>query len=942
LDTQIKTTNGGVQTFTTTSTSLWSQFTGGGNVIQGLAMRFVGLQAILGMAQKGFQELKQWVDEGVKAFRSFEVQMASINAILTDTTRSALPAMNVAITQLSVNYGKSVTDLADSLRGITQAGFSVTNAMGILVTSTKLAIAGNIDLKAATETLDEVLNAYGMTAAHAQEISDKLFQTMARGQLTLDSLQSSLGYILPIAAEMGVSFDQISAAISTATRAGQHIDSVTRGLGLMLQGFGKQTKVVSDAMLKYGIDASYATIQSEGFFGVMKQINAATNKYGTQILPELIGNMRSLRVAMALTSDSGIKGMTDDMDYLKDSTGRTDDALTSMMNTQQKLADILEQSMQKVERSIGEAWSGVDIWWKKSQLWWGTLFSGGDADKAVNNFDSAVEKIRQSYIKNIIGLTSQKNISTIFTGFGKETPILKTVTEYNQNAKDIEDTSKLASTAYNAKTVIASLQAQAKKGIMNSDELKLLDSYFKELNLTMTYSYNTEGILDTNTINFSRTTKDLQTKIDNLINSLDTLTAIENISRDNIDAIKSSFDDAQSGIIDFESTILTLKSEIKDLNTTMEDNTTKLSLMKAKQPMEEFQEAAKMAMTYGPQYINQWTNVTDIAGNSMNTVLQTIYEYNSALEETKKETEKVTQANHDLQIQMQYNNLQELKIELTGMMRRRGNTRAEQRELKQLNIENTKLRIQELQTQYTADVANNEAINNSKETAYDEAMGILQGYTDFEQHQLFILEDTRQADIDNLQETINYEIGILDLKKQTLENDYKEMETDAQKYVTKLFEISSDPILTSAYEQLTGRSAFEDAMNAYQEYLDFIKNNPIPGGGSSALSKPIMTSSTGNFNWSGIGPSPRTLINGKLTGYADGIDYVPETGIYKLHEGEKVISANKNNGGNITININNPTVQNPADISKLANTLENVVRANLTDKNTGKSKYRMS
>jgi hypothetical protein len=64
-----------------------------------------------------------------------------------------------------------------------------------------------------------------------------------------------------------------------------------------------------------------------------------------------------------------------------------------------------------------------------------------------------------------------------------------------------------------------------------------------------------------------------------------------------------------------------------------------------------------------------------------------------------------------------------------------------------------------------------------------------------------------------------------------------------------------------------------------------------------------------------------------------------------LERGETVLSKNAStNGGNqtISININNPQISNDYDLSKVARTLENVVRANLINNKYGKSKYRMA
>ncbi len=53
----------------------------------------------------------------------------------------------------------------------------------------------------------------------------------------------------------------------------------------------------------------------------------------------------------------------------------------------------------------------------------------------------------------------------------------------------------------------------------------------------------------------------------------------------------------------------------------------------------------------------------------------------------------------------------------------------------------------------------------------------------------------------------------------------------------------------------------------------------------------------------------RSMMSGfstNISGFQTGTDYVPRTGIYRLHEGEKVISSTTNNSnmGGVTININ--------------------------------------
>ena len=937
-----------------------------GSQMNGVMLRFIGLNAIISYATQAYHQLRQFIDDGVASFRSFEVQMAQVNAILTSTSRNALPALEVGITQLSVQYGKSVDDLAKSLQNVTKAGFSVTDSMDILNTATKVSIAANATLETSVNTLTEVLNAYGMSASNVEVIADKLFQTMARGSLTFDSLQSALGYILPIASDAGIAFDDISAAISTATRQGQHIDSVTRGLGLMLQGLLNPTKAVTDALDKYGIQVDATSLETNGLTGFLEQVNEAMKKYGSQILPDIVTNMRSLRVAMALTSDEGIKGMTTDMQLLQDATGRTETALSSMMNTQQKYADILSQSMEKVGRSVGEAWSGVDIWWKKAQLWWGTLVSGGDADKAVQAFDSAVYQIRQSYIDNMV-TPAKSGEPTVLDKLTKGISVRTAVpwdilNQYSKGAVDLETYNTKLTNVKNAEVLLQQVRADANKnftwkqsgpltgseqpqGVQPSKNLDLLNVTLKELGITPITASTSIAELD-------NILKELNTTDTITVAQLENLNNTQTELRPTVDQVTSAFADLKTQITDTETNILNLNSDIANLNSQLNvpykgyDSILKygVAVSEAKMQNDEFSESAKMAAKYGPEYINEFTNVFDQYGNNMGDVLRTIYDYNSALKKTEQITKETTDANHELEIAMEQNNIQMLKLQLTGMMRRRGNTRAEQKEMKQIEIENTKIRIQEMQNSYNADVETDAIKNNDKKTAYDEAEEILTSYTDFEQHQLWVLEDTRSEDTQNLRDNITKQQGLLEQKTLNLQTETTKLTTLQTLYVSSLETIASDPNLASAYRKFFGTDAAEDAIAAMQSLQAF--QTGLNPNAKTVNTKTVtvagQTLATSNINTAQLTHQLGNLER-PLRGYETGVDYVPSTGAYMLHQGERVVSANQNGGGSpITINVINPVVSNPNDLAKLSNNFENIIRANLLNKQTGKSKYRMA
>jgi TP901 family phage tail tape measure protein len=881
--------------------------------------------------------------------------MAEVNSILDSTTRDVLPGMEVGITQLSVKFGKSVGDMTKGLYDIVSAAFDADDAIGLLETATKAAVAGITTTESAVKTLTGVLNAYGLSAAHAAEISDKLFQSVIRGVYTFSDLESALGYVTPIAANVGVSLDEVLSAMSAATRQGQHLDSVTRGLGLLLQGIVSPTNEAAEAAQKYGIDMSATALRVGGLEGFLKQLSEATAKYGQQILPELIGNMRSLRVALALTGETGFGGFTDDMKLMETSIGRTDDAMAAMMDTQQKMADIIEQSMEKVSRIVGEKLSGIDLWWKKSMVYWAAEFAepfAGAGNKAVGEIDKAFNDIRQSYINNLINpaATGEKTIlDKLKSGESVKKAIpLDVLLKYNVNTESFVGVQKINKEAQDAKKILESIQA-GPEIIPESENLKKLNELLGGIGLA-------DQIIEVG--ESSRQMGQIFTALDGVIentnSSMETLFADLSAGRVTVDQVKSAFDDMKSAIEESNLSILMIKSEITELNEQL--NTPfkgkesileyEFAVKEATNQLERFQEYSNMATSQGPEFLNEFTNQFDRYGNSMDDVLRTIYDYNDAMKEQKKVTEEAEKANNDLAIAMAFNNLQMLKYQLIGMIRRRGNTRAEQRAMKQLQIENTKLRIEEMQNQYDADVANNDATNNEKETAYDEARAILENYIQFEQHQMWVLQDTRDEDLASMRKNINEQKELLERRTNDLRNENLNLINEYTLYGQSLRAIADDKELAAAFEKITGISAMKEAMALKPVFDAFISGKPILPT-TSAIVPPMNSSGGANQailnNVPNLASNFAAMLKKRIRSYDSGTDYVPSTGLYQLHKGEAVIPAGKNGGGSpIIININNPVVNNPNDVTKLANALENVVRSNLINKQTGKSKYRMA
>lgn len=1010
VTTQQKMNSGGAWTTlsTTTKENVKSQSALSG-ALNSTMMRFIGLNAIISQGTKLYQEMRQYIDESVQSFRAFEYRIGEVRSIIDATEQSSIPALQAGVENLSVQFGKSVQDLGKGLYQIISAAIDIKDAMSILTVATRTAIAGLTSVEDAALTLTEVINAYGLSASNAERISDTLFEAVIRGNFTFQDLTTSLGYVIPIAANAGVAFEDVMAAMSSATRQGQKLDSVTRGLGLLIQNISNPTKQASDAAKKYGIEMDATSLSVDGLSGFITKLSEAVSKYGMSILPELIGNMRSLRVVMALAGQEGIQGFTEDLELMANAAGKTDDALARMMNTQKTMADIISQSLENVNRDLGKVWTDVDLGWKKVELWMKTLLVAGfdKANETIQELNASILTIKENYLKSVIESTSgtkasfadmlmgevkalneankkiviEPSINFSKLNISKNIDFSK-IKQYYNLTDTINTTARLTEAGLNAgiafdilgkkiQSAMPSFGTPGYKDLTKLKELKFdIDSSSMVILNTELKKMGMETITgETNIKEFNTALNTVKSNTDLWTDALTRLTDQQANLQSFVDDVESGLDTLNTDILNHEMNIISLQKEIKDLNELVSEpykgyankSMYNIAVAEAEQQMNNFQEYSKMASKYGEDYINEWTNVVDQYGNNMSDVLKTIYEYNQA---TEVMTEKQNEAKHamdELGLAMQKNNLMMLKLELIGMIRRRGNTRSEQQAMKKIQIENTKIRIEQMQIDYDAQVAQNEAVNAIQQDAYEDAKTILDDYAAYQEYIIWKMKDTRDEDIQNMRDELAYSQQILKIKEGQLKSEYIILSNEANLYYDVVSKISEK--LGDEYTKFFGEDAIVSAQKSYADYLDFLSKNPPPSG--SGINVPTQPpgntpSSPGNTTppSSGIktippikviGKGPQSDVIKKITGgrfYSRGTWDVPETGQYMLHKYEQVRPGDEKSGsiGSITINIPVQKVGNDGSPQKIAAAVRQALDAKFMsyDVTTGKlnTKYR--
>ena len=126
--------------------------------------------------------------------------------------------------ELSNKTGLAASELGNTMYDALSAGIpasdDMSESLGFLEKNSKLAKAGFTDINTATTATAKVLNAYKMDVSETDRIHKVLMQTQNKGITTVNELGSVLSQVTPTASAMGVSFEQVGAALAGMTAQG--------------------------------------------------------------------------------------------------------------------------------------------------------------------------------------------------------------------------------------------------------------------------------------------------------------------------------------------------------------------------------------------------------------------------------------------------------------------------------------------------------------------------------------------------------------------------------------------------------------------------------------------------------------------------------------------------------------------------------------------------
>ena len=267
-----------------------------------------------------------------KLASDFDSSMSKITG-LVGIAADEVDSMGESLKGISSATAQGPAELAEALFFVTSAGLRGAEAMDALEFAAKASTAGLGETADAADALTSAMNAYAKSGLSAEDATNILVATVREGKLEASELGASIGQVLPIASEMGVTFDEVGASIAAMTRLGLNSAESVTSLKSILSTIAKPASAAAVELEKVGLSSAglRTQLREEGLLAVLFTLREAFEG-NAEGLTKVIPNVRALTGFMALTGDSA-EATIGIFDRLTDTTGTLDAAFDTAADT---------------------------------------------------------------------------------------------------------------------------------------------------------------------------------------------------------------------------------------------------------------------------------------------------------------------------------------------------------------------------------------------------------------------------------------------------------------------------------------------------------------------------------------------------------------------------------------------------------------------------------
>lgn len=310
-----------------------------------------GVLASAGIAAT-LNEIKNGFFDCSEAAAQFETSTAMV-ATIADTSQKSLSSISKEVRTYSNETGEAASDMAEATYQAISASVNTADAAAFAGTATKLAVGGFTSATTAVDVLTTAINAYGLAASDATQLSDYLITTQNLGKTSVDQLAQSVGKVIPLASAYNVQMDNLSSAYAVLTANGIATAESGTYLKSMLNELGDTGSGVSEVLLN-STGKTFAQLMEQGYSlgDVMAMLGNAVDGDSTAF--NALWNSTEAGIGALSLFNAGADKYNSVLESMRTSAGATEKAYSTMADTTDKSKQRMENAFNNLKISVGD------------------------------------------------------------------------------------------------------------------------------------------------------------------------------------------------------------------------------------------------------------------------------------------------------------------------------------------------------------------------------------------------------------------------------------------------------------------------------------------------------------------------------------------------------------------------------------------------------------
>jgi TP901 family phage tail tape measure protein len=151
--------------------------------------------------------------------------------------------------------GQTPKQLAAGLYMIESAGYHGAAGLKVLKAAAEGAAVGNAQMSTVAAALTTVMHDYNIPVSRANQVTSALVESVASGKTHLEDFGASIGKVIPTASLLGVSLQQVGAAMAVQTNAGMSARLAAMHLNATMLALVAPNKLAAATMDSFGLSA---------------------------------------------------------------------------------------------------------------------------------------------------------------------------------------------------------------------------------------------------------------------------------------------------------------------------------------------------------------------------------------------------------------------------------------------------------------------------------------------------------------------------------------------------------------------------------------------------------------------------------------------------------------------------------------------------------------